>query len=216
MKTILPLLALLWGLDAEGSAQRPNILFAFADDWGRHASAHARLDGPGTVNDLIQTPAFDRVAREGVLFRRAFVSAPSCTPCRSALVSGQHFWRTGRASILRGAVWDGSSPAFPLLLRDSGYHLGKMYKVWSPGTPSDAPYGGQQHAYEMAGGRFNQFSQNYESVYGRRAGAELYDLISDPHQPKNVASDPAYAAAPPSSKSIGLEAPSPKTPKESS
>ncbi|HSH16340.1 MAG TPA: sulfatase-like hydrolase/transferase, partial [Verrucomicrobiae bacterium] len=107
--------------------ERPNILFAFADDWGRHASAYARVDGAGTVNDLLHTPNFDRVAGEGVLFRKAFVSAPSCTPCRSALLSGQHFWRTGRSAILQGAVWDGSQPAFPLLLRDAGYHPGKSH-----------------------------------------------------------------------------------------
>jgi arylsulfatase A-like enzyme len=138
----------------------PNILFAFADDWGRFASAYARLDGPGSINDVVQTPNFDRVAREGILFRRAFVSAPSCTPCRSALLSGQHFWRTGRGAILRGAVWDGSNAACPLMLRDAGYHIGETYKVWSPGTPVDAPYGAGKHAYEKAGGRFNQFSEN--------------------------------------------------------
>jgi N-sulfoglucosamine sulfohydrolase len=145
---------------AFADSPRPNILFAFADDWGRHASAYARIDGPGTVNDLLQTPQFDRVAREGVLFRSAFVSAPSCTPCRSALLSGQHFWRTGRGAILRGAIWDESNPSFALLMRDAGYHLGKSYKVWSPGHPVDAPFGGQAHAYEAAGRRFNQFSQN--------------------------------------------------------
>jgi PelA/Pel-15E family pectate lyase len=143
-------------ISAAGS--KPNILFAFADDWGRHASAYARIDGPGTVNDLLLTPHFDRVANEGVLFRSAFVSAPSCTPCRGALLSGQHFWRTGRSAILRGAVWDGSQPSFALLLHDAGYHLGKSYRVWSPGTPVDAPYGGQQHAYESAGRRINQCS----------------------------------------------------------
>jgi arylsulfatase A-like enzyme len=139
---------------------RPNILFAFADDWGRFASAYARIDGPGSINDAIHTPHFDRLANEGVLFRRAFVSAPSCTPCRSALVSGQHFWRTGRGSILRGAVWDGSQPSFPLMLHSAGYHIGETYKVWSPGTPVDAPFGAGKYGYEKAGGRFNQFSQN--------------------------------------------------------
>ena len=143
-----------------GDSPRPNILFAFADDWGRHASAYAKCDGPGTVNDLIKTPNFDRIATEGVLFRHAFVSAPSCTPCRSAVLSGQHFWRTGRAAILNGAIWDFSSPAFPLMLRDAGYHIGKSYKVWSPGVPTDAPHGQSQHSYERGGRRFNQFSQN--------------------------------------------------------
>src|SRR5687768_9621089 len=149
----------LAGLPSLVAAQqkRPNILFAFADDWGRYASAYAKVDGPGTINDVVRTPNFDRVAREGVLFRRAFVSAPSCTPCRSALLSGQHFWRTGRGAILLGAVWDGSRAAYPLLLRDAGYHIGEMYKVWGPGTPPDAPYGAGKYAYEKAGRRFNQF-----------------------------------------------------------
>jgi N-sulfoglucosamine sulfohydrolase len=152
--------AALAGVAGAQETRRPNILFAFADDWGRYASAYAALDGPGTPNDLIRTPNIDRLAREGALFRRAFVPAPSCTPCRSALLSGQYWWRTGRGAILQGAQWDPAIPAFPLLLRDSGYHIGKMYKVWSPGTPADAPFGGQRHAYERAGRRFNDFSEH--------------------------------------------------------
>jgi N-sulfoglucosamine sulfohydrolase len=184
MKSLLLALAFTALLSASAAAQpkRPNILFAFADDWGRQASAYATLDGPGTYNDLVRTPNFDRVAREGVLFRHAFVSAPSCTPCRSALLSGQHFWRTGRAAILRGAVWDHSNPSYPLLLRDAGYHIGKTYKVWSPGTPVDAPYGAGEHAYESAGRRFNQFSQNVTSMVTAGQSIEaakqvLYDEV---------------------------------------
>jgi N-sulfoglucosamine sulfohydrolase len=140
--------------------QRPNIVFAFADDWGRFASSYAKVDGPGTINDVVRTPNFDRIAQRGVLFRDAFVNSPSCTPCRSSLLAGQHFWRTGRGAILQGAKWDDAIPTWPLLLRDSGYHLGKTWKVWSPGTPADAPIGQQRHAFQKAGGRFNQFSQH--------------------------------------------------------
>src|SRR4029077_10177846 len=170
------------GQPAAVSRQRANILFAFADDWGRHASAYAKLDGTGTINALVRTPHFDRVAREGVLFRSAFVSAPSCTPCRSALLSGQHFWRTGRGAILRGAVWDGSNAAFPLMLHDAGYHIGETSKVWSPGTPVDAPYGAGKYAYEKAGGRFNQFSQNVTQMVAKGASLDaakqvLYDEV---------------------------------------
>jgi arylsulfatase A-like enzyme len=160
----------------------PNILFVFADDWGRLASAYAKLDGPGTINDLVKTPNFDRVAREGVLVRRAFVSAPSCTPCRSALLTGQHFWRSGRAAILQGALWDGTNLSWPLLLRDKGYHIGESYKVWSPGTPVDAPYGAGKHAYEKAGGRFNNFSENVTQMVAKgtplaQAKQSLYDQV---------------------------------------
>jgi arylsulfatase A-like enzyme len=45
------------------------------------------------------------------------------------------------------------------LLEGAGYHIGKSWKVWSPGSPADAPYGGQAHAYQTAANRFNQFSQ---------------------------------------------------------
>ncbi len=140
------------------AAERPNIVFCFADDWGRHASIYKEIDGPGSWNDVVKTPTFDRLAREGVVFRRAHVNAPSCTPCRSALLSGQYFFRTGRGAILRGATWDSSIPSYPLLLLDSGYHIGKSFKVWSPGTPADAPYGGQKYSYQKAGGAINQFS----------------------------------------------------------
>ncbi len=95
-----------------------------------------------------------------MLFKNAFVNAPSCTPCRSALLSGRYFFNTGRAAILQGAIWDETIPTWPLRLRDAGYHIGKSFKVWSPGTPADAPFGRQQYAYEKAGGRLNNFSEN--------------------------------------------------------
>ena len=142
ISTLLVLASLTWAATRCHADDRPNILFAFADDWGQYASAYARLK-PGTPSDLVSTPNFDRIAKEGVLFTRAFVNAPSCTPCRSSLLSGQYFWRTGRGAILQGAIWDSSIPSFPLILKDRGYHIGFTYKVWSPGTPADAPYGGQ-------------------------------------------------------------------------
>ncbi len=152
-------LALLLFAGSASAAERPNIVFCFADDWGRYASCYAALDAKPTANAVIQTPNIDAVAARGVIFRNAFVPAPSCTPCRSSLLSGRYFFNTGRGAILNGAVWDESIPTFPLLLRDSGYDIGKMAKVWSPGTPADAPIGKQEFAYQKSGMGFNQFSQ---------------------------------------------------------
>ena len=137
---------------------RPNIVFAFADDWGRYASAYAAHEGEGSINELIDTPNFDRVAREGVLFTNAVVPAPSCTPCRSSILAGQYFWQTGMGAILQGARWDQSIPTYPLELEKAGYHIGYTYKVWSPGRTANAPYGAERTRYEPAGSDFNRFS----------------------------------------------------------
>lgn len=156
---LLVLLASLSTGRAQAADTKPlNILFCFADDWGRYASAYAAIDGRPSPNQVIRTPNVDRVAAEGMLFRNAFVNAPSCTPCRSSLVSGRYFFNCGRGAILQGATWDSAIPSFPLLLRDAGYHIGKSYKVWSPGTPVDAPFGGQRFAYEKAGNAANRYS----------------------------------------------------------
>jgi len=159
--------------------ERPNILFAFADDWGRQASIYAKIEGSGGINDVAKTPHFDKLARSGVLFTNASVNAPSCTPCRSSILSGRNFWETGRGAILQGAVWDENIPTWPLLLKDSGYHIGYTYKVWSPGTPRDAGIGGQANAFANAGGKFNGFSQYVtgrasKGVTVKDAKGELY------------------------------------------
>ncbi len=162
-KMILPLILLLLSsiseifTEEDQSVQNvPNIFFFFADDWGAYASIY----DSDAVNEAFETPTLDAFARDGVYFNNAHVTSPSCTPCRSSLLSGQYFYRTGQGAILQGAEWDPSIPTYPLILEDAGYHIGFTYKVWSPGTPADAPYGGKKNEYENAGGRFNSFSQN--------------------------------------------------------
>jgi len=152
-----------------------NILFAFADDWGRYASAYRGLAGTSPLNDLIETPNFDRIAREGALFQNAFVPAPTCTPCRSALLSGSYFWQTGLGAILHGAVWDETIPTFPLELEKHGYHIGYTYKVWSPGKTVNAPYGGARTQYQRSGNRWGHFSQ-IATLHGKQC---LYDEVAD-------------------------------------
>ena len=137
---------------------KPNIVFAFADDWGRYASAYSKFEGDRSLNALIDTPNFDRIAREGAIFKNAFVPAPSCTPCRSSILSGSYFWQTGLGAILQGAQWDESIPSYPLELEKNGYHIGYTYKVWSPGQAVNAPYGGARTGYESAGTHYRRFS----------------------------------------------------------
>ena len=84
---ILLAVACLWlpGMSLS-AAERPNILFAIADDWGTdHAGAYGC--------DWIKTPSFDRLAREGILFRRAYTPNAKCAPCRATILTGRNSWQ---------------------------------------------------------------------------------------------------------------------------
>src|SRR5580693_886612 len=73
-------------IGASAPVNRPNILFAIADDW---SWPFASIAGDKTL----KTPNFDRVAREGVLFQRAYTAAPTCTASRGSILTGQWFAR---------------------------------------------------------------------------------------------------------------------------
>ena len=128
------------------SAERPNILFFFVDDWGRYASVYADPASP-SFNDIVSTPHFDRVAREGVRFDHAFVPVSSCGPCRASVVTGRYFWNCGSRAFLNGRAsdWKGiNNPfselaKFPDRLRDQGYLVRRSLKTLSfaPSKPLD-------------------------------------------------------------------------------
>ncbi len=115
---------------ASPSSKRPNILFAFADDWGwPHAGAYG--------DPVVKTPNFDRLAREGALFHHAYISSPSCTPSRGAVLTGQHFWRLEGAGNL-WSVFPDKFDTYPELLEKAGYHTGARGKGWGPGRTETA------------------------------------------------------------------------------
>lgn len=143
------------------SANRLNILIIVGDDWGGpYASAYTGIYGRASPSDIVKTPNIDRIARNGVLFKNAYVNAPSCTAARSSIFSGRYFFNTKGGAFLLGN-WDFSIPTFPVLLRDAGYHIGKSYKGWSPGRPVDAPFlGGGNYDYNPFGRKAGHFSGN--------------------------------------------------------
>jgi hypothetical protein len=100
----------------------------------KSASAYADPQNP-SPNDIIRTPVFDRMAKEGGLFQHAFVSVSSCTPSRAALNSGRHFFRNGSHAQLHFPWQKGVPDPFekikgmPLVLLDGGYHIGLAYKL---------------------------------------------------------------------------------------
>ncbi len=124
--SVLALFGLAASLPAAAPDPRPNILFAMADDW---AWPHAGVYG----DKVVQTPTFDRVAREGMLFSHAFCVSPTCTASRAAVLTGQYGHRLEESgnlwSILRKKF-----DTYPDLLEAAGYHVGLRGKGWGPGT----------------------------------------------------------------------------------
>ena len=108
---------------------RPNILLILADNWGwPHAGA---LGDP-----VAATPAFDRVAREGVLFPNTFCPVPSCSPTRASLLTGRAAHQLEDAANLWSA-FPGKLVVFTAALRAAGYEVGATGKAWSPGNFKD-------------------------------------------------------------------------------
>ena len=152
----------------------PNILFAIADDWGW---PHAGIYG----DPVVRTPAFDRVAREGILFNQAYVSSPSCTPSRNAILTGQYHWRLGPGADLWSTL-DPSVPVYPLLLEDAGYRTGHAGKSWGPGDISNW----KRHP---AGPDYTQ--GGFASFMAERTDDRPFCFFlgsSDPHRPYNPGS----------------------------
>jgi arylsulfatase A-like enzyme len=106
------LLALVGACTADEEPARPNILFVFSDDHAAHA-----VSAYGSV--INRTPNIDRLAREGMLFRNAFVTNSICAPSRATVLTGQYGHLNGvptnRDSLHATAV------TFPGLLRRAGY-----------------------------------------------------------------------------------------------
>ncbi len=166
------LAALLDGIRANSQSattRRPNILLAIADDW---SFPHAGAYGDRTVS----TPNFDRVAREGARFTHAFVAAPSCTPSRAALLTGQAVHRLEEGANLHGFL-PKSYAVYPDLLEAAGYVVGYTGKGWGPGRFEP---GGR--ARNPAGPQFKSFE---EFMHRRARGTPFCFWFgsSDPHRP---------------------------------
>jgi N-sulfoglucosamine sulfohydrolase len=106
-------------------AKRPNILFAIADDWG---SGHAGAYGC----EWIKTPAFDRIAKTGVLFRNTFTSNPKCSPCRASILTGRNTWQCKEA-VNHQSIFPRDLTVYPDVLEKAGYVTGCTGKGWGPG-----------------------------------------------------------------------------------
>lgn len=179
--------AALIGAACRRRPRPPNILVCISDDQSYpHAGAYGA--------DFVSTPGFDRVAREGVLFRNAFVSAPSCAPSRGSLLAGQDFYRL-REAAMNHTIWPAGLETYPEILAEAGYVLGYTGKGWGPGNwrvsgRSVSPVGPafNEFTLEPPGAHLSNldYARNFEAFLEQvPAGAPFCFWVgfSEPHRP---------------------------------
>ena len=183
------------------AAERPNILFVFADDWGwGDLSCHG--------HPYVRTPNIDRLAAEGTDFARFTVASGVCSPSRAAVLTGHfparyridgHFaWPDSNA---RRGMPDWLSPEAPLLpriLRSAGYataHFGKWHLAndMIPDSPLPSRYGYDAYgAFNCAGDQMPVHEDARRTIAfiesARRDGRPFFVnlWLHEPHTPHHV------------------------------
>ena len=122
MRMMIGVLVVLSG-SVSFAAERPNILWIVVEDMSANFGCYGETS--------ITTPNVDRLAAEGVKFTNAIVTAPVCSTCRSAYITGMyqtsigaHHHRSGRGEM-KIQLPDGVVP-IPALFRDAGYHVSNL------------------------------------------------------------------------------------------
>ena len=158
-----------WQTDRE-SSQPLNVIFILTDD--------QRFDEMGFMNPIIDTPNIDRLAREGVHFKNAFVTTALCSPSRATILTGQYMHNHG--VVDNNAPPNPNSVFFPQYLQAAGYdtafvgkwHMGEAASASrslddpQPGFDHWVSFAGQGHYYptQLRNGLVNQLNINGEHV----------------------------------------------------
>jgi arylsulfatase A-like enzyme len=130
--------------------ERPNVIFLLTDD--------QRWDTLGCMgNSIIRTPNVDRLAAQGVVFDRCFVTTSICMTNRACIFTGQYAARHGVWDFRTTFTPEQLDQTYPALLKQAGYYVGFIGK-WGVGKPPEGLFDynqgwpGQNRYYEKAGG----------------------------------------------------------------
>ncbi len=106
--------------------KKPNILFCLADDatW-KHMSIYG--------SKFVNTPNFDRIAKNGLLFNNAYTPNAKCGPSRAIILTGRNSWQLEEAAN-HLAYFPTKFKSYQEGLSENGYEVGYTGKGWSPGT----------------------------------------------------------------------------------
>lgn len=130
--------------DDKNEEPRPNILFCISDDQSfPHAGAYGC--------EWVKTPAFDRVAEQGILFTNAYTPNAKCAPSRSCIITGRNSWQLEEAAN-HVPFFPSKFKTYAEALKDHGYLIGYTGKGWAPGDPGMI----EGKKRELIGPAFNQ------------------------------------------------------------
>lgn len=195
------------GLPTLAADNRPNILLCISDD---QSYAHTGANG----DPVVQTPTFDRIAREGLRFTHAFCDAPTCGPSRSAILTGQHIWRLEEAGNIHSTL-PAKFSTYTELLKRAGYAIGHTGKGWGPGrlepggrevNPAGKTYNQKNRKPAFKQIRSTDYAANFAEFLNQVAVDQPFCFwlgTSEPHrgfQPgsgKLTGKDPADVIVPP-------------------
>jgi len=115
----------------DNTRSQPNIVFIMSDD---HAYQAISAYGQG----LNHTPHIDRIAEEGAIFKRAYVTNSICAPSRAVMLTGKHSFVNGKVDNLQSFNWDQDN--FAKLLQKAGYQTAMIGKIHLDGLPQGFDY----------------------------------------------------------------------------
>jgi arylsulfatase A-like enzyme len=132
-------------------------------------------------NPIIRTPHLDKLAREGIAFRRAYTCCPVCAPARASLSTGVPPHVGLQTDNFTGPELD--LPDFATLLRNAGYQThgyGKPYAVFGrPGRPGEPSSFSGFDEFLTTNEHYKPWfeSQGMDHADGPRGGANEYYYI---------------------------------------
>lgn len=175
------------GAAEQAGTTPPNILFFITDD-------ESAVERSAYGWSKLPTPAFDRVAKDGVLFINGFTTAPSCAPSRASVLTGRHFWQLEQGGFIQAFI-PKKYPTVPQVLVDHGYHVGYTGKGWGPGShptlgiSSESlgrKFGRETIADPPKGVHDNDYAGNFAKFLKTRDAGKPFFFwagVMEPHEP---------------------------------
>lgn len=176
----------------ERQTARPNILFCIADD--------ASFPYMGPNCGWINTPAFNRVSRQGIFFENAYTPNAKSAPSRACILTGRNSWQLKEAAN-HYCYFPAEFKTYPEAFAENGYYVGSTGKGWAPGEPgmkdgklrelAGKGWNSLKTTPPTTGISKNDYVANFEEFYKNKPAGQPFCFWyggHEPHRPYEYAS----------------------------